>query len=299
MISETEFSSLCQKKIPNVLRLADGRNIWIYGAGIGGEIIQKVFGEYGIRISGYIDKRFREIDQKDGYKVKWIDSINHSSDFIVISLRGVEQNIIDLCLKTGFGIKDIYYIAAGTGNCNHSDIVIDGAKIGRYSYGYEGLLDSGLLLELGRYCSVNRTAAIYRNHNISAITSYPMINPVFVDWDTHIECKEAIDGQSIYFEEYNKPVSIGNDVWIGANVMIMPGTRIGDGAVLAGGAVVTKDVDDYCVVGGVPARPLKYRFKKEIIEKLMQIKWWNWEHKKIIRNIDCIYDVERFIRRFG
>ena len=69
---------------------------------------------------------------------------------------------------------------------------------------------------------------------------------------------------------------IGNDVWVGANVTILKGVSIGDGAVIAAGAVVTKDVEPYAIVGGVPAKFRKYRFDKEIVRKLLELQWWNY-----------------------
>ena len=71
-----------------------------------------------------------------------------------------------------------------------------------------------------------------------------------------------------------KPVHIGNDVWIGHRVIVMDGVTVGDGSVLASGAVVTKDVPPYAIVGGVPARLIKYRFEEEIRERLLKTKWW-------------------------
>ena len=74
-------------------------------------------------------------------------------------------------------------------------------------------------------------------------------------------------------------VKIGHDVWIGANAVIMRGVRIGHGAVVAAGAIVNKDVEPYSIVGGIPAKHIKYRFDKETIERLLQAEWWNYDVK--------------------
>jgi len=75
---------------------------------------------------------------------------------------------------------------------------------------------------------------------------------------------------------------IGHDVWIGANAVIMRGVKIGNGAVIAAGAIVNKDVEPYSIVGGVPARHLKYRFDKETIERLLKSEWWNLDISNFI-----------------
>ena len=94
----------------------------------------------------------------------------------------------------------------------------------------------------------------------------------------------------------NESVVIGNDVWIGADAIILPGVRIGDGAVIAAGAVVTKDVECYEVVGGNPARHIKYRFEQSTIDKLMKLQWWNWDEKKLRENIELFFQPEKFIQ---
>lgn len=81
-------------------------------------------------------------------------------------------------------------------------------------------------------------------------------------------------------------VVIGSDVWIGRNCLIMDGVTIGDGAIVAAGAVVTKDVPPYAVVGGVPAKVLKYRFPQEMIDRLMEIQWWSLPEEEITKRID-------------
>lgn len=83
---------------------------------------------------------------------------------------------------------------------------------------------------------------------------------------------------------YKGPVKIGNNVWIGDNVIILSGVTIGDGAVVGAGSVVTKDVPPFAIVAGVPAKVIKYRFSQKIINQLLEIKWWDWDEKKIKRN---------------
>lgn len=95
-------------------------------------------------------------------------------------------------------------------------------------------------------------------------------------------------------------IVIGNDVWIGAKSTIMSGIKISDGAVVGAGSTVTKDVPPYAIVAGNPAKIVKYRFSEDIIEKLLQIKWWEWDEKKIKENAMLMWssNVEIFIKKF-
>lgn len=103
-------------------------------------------------------------------------------------------------------------------------------------------------------------------------------------WKWHDEwCKD------IGFRESDLPVTIGNGVWIGIRCLILDGVTIGDGAIVAAGAVVTKDVPPFAVVGGVPAKVLKYRFSPEIIERLLEIQWWNLPDEEITRIKDIFH----------
>ena len=99
-------------------------------------------------------------------------------------------------------------------------------------------------------------------------------------------------GRSIHLDlsdlPYKGDTVIGNDVWIGMDTTIMPGIKIGDGAIIAAKSVVTRDVVPYTIVGGNPANKIKERFTNAIIEELLQIQWWHFDIEKITENIDAI-----------
>lgn len=97
-----------------------------------------------------------------------------------------------------------------------------------------------------------------------------------------------------YFQEYIE-TEIGNDVWIGANVIIPGGIKIGDGAIIAAGAVVTKDVPEYTIVGGVPAKFIQYRFNKDEIEFLLREQWWNRDVDWLQNNFKLFHNIENYM----
>ncbi len=143
-------------------------------------------------------------------------------------------------------------------------------------------------LIIGKFCMIASCVTFIMNganHLTKSISSYPFA--IFGEgW------KDAMDGKS-YPTKGN--TEIGNDVWIGFNSTIMPGIRIGDGAVIASNSTVTKDVEPYSIVGGNPAKEIRKRFTKEKTEQLLEIKWWDWEIEKITENIQNLTgdDVDR------
>ena len=126
-------------------------------------------------------------------------------------------------------------------------------------------------LEIGKFCSIGSGASFIlagnQGHNHKWISAYPFNPEIF---------SNAKDG----FQTKGDTI-IGNDVWIGTEAIIMPGVKIGDGAVIGTRAVVTKDVEPYTVVGGNPAKVIKKRFADKEIKQLLEIKWWNWNVEKI------------------
>jgi acetyltransferase-like isoleucine patch superfamily enzyme len=122
-------------------------------------------------------------------------------------------------------------------------------------------------IEIGRYCQFAPYAAVNTfNHPVNHISTY--IN------------KRLLDGLMGEYKTNDKTI-IGNNVWIGKNVIILGGIKIGDGAILAAGSVVTKDVPDFHIVAGVPAKIVKPRFSDSIIKELLDLQWWNKTEKEI------------------
>lgn len=119
-------------------------------------------------------------------------------------------------------------------------------------------------------------------------------------------CPEYYDAQAerdngFFAERRADRVIIGNDVWIGHGVIVLPGVAVGDGAVLAAGVVVTKDVPPYTIVGGVPAKVIRARFAADIAAQLQAIAWWNWPLEKLMANLADFQssDLRAFCQRHG
>ena len=91
-------------------------------------------------------------------------------------------------------------------------------------------------------------------------------------------------------------MQIGNDVWIGTGAILLDGVTIGNGAIVAAGAVVNKDVPPYAVVGGVPAKIIKYRFSEEIVKKLEESRWWEKEESWLLKNAEKFSNIEIFLK---
>lgn len=137
-------------------------------------------------------------------------------------------------------------------------------------------------LIVGRFCALAQGVKFIMNganHKLSGFSTYPF-NIFGHGW-------ERVEPQLADLP-YKGDTVVGNDVWIGYESLIMPGVKIGDGAIVAARSVVVGDVPPYAVVGGNPARVIRSRFAPDIIEALLDIAWWHWDAEKITRNLEHI-----------
>lgn len=142
---------------------------------------------------------------------------------------------------------------------------------------------NGDRLVIGRFCSIACGAKFMftsGNHSMQSLANYTF--PIFFD-EWGLDAKDICDAWD------NKgDTVIGNDVWIGYEAVIMPGVKIGDGAVIGTRALVTKDVPPYTIVGGVPAKPMRRRFDDATVEKLEALRWWDWDKDRLKRALPAI-----------
>jgi acetyltransferase-like isoleucine patch superfamily enzyme len=202
-----------------------------------------------------------------------------------------DEDIVELNSMTEFG---------GNKECYKT-------KIGKYSYG--PIAETSVMVEsVGAFCSFAEGSRVVGNHATQYITTHPMMyvgaeENNQVCWHSY----ERFCNNDWYFPGI-KPkgklkkahkVKIGNDVWFGKDVTVTNYSNIGNGVIAGAGAVITKDVPDYAIVMGVPARIVGYRYKPEQIEALNRIEWWNWSDDEIRERYDDFYlPIEKFIEKW-
>jgi virginiamycin A acetyltransferase len=194
----------------------------------------------------------------------------------------------------------------------YKDKVISRPKIivpyGRHSYGPQPKLMTNYLpglankmrgSKVGNFCSISSGLkfTFYGKHNYQWVSAYPFF-AFYSKWkyDNGKTCYNSGDIDDSRFQP--APIVIENDVWIASNVTVKEGVKIGNGAVVAMESLVTKDVPPYAIVGGNPARVIRYRFSEEQISELLKIEWWNWTDEKVTKFLPFILseDVDAFIR---
>lgn len=199
-------------------------------------------------------------------------------------LNTVFKNIIEFPLRIFSHISP--FVILRNSKVSRKSAILSGTRfydsnIGDYSYIGRNCLVTDT--QIGKFCSVADGCVIgAASHPIKYVSTSPVFH----------------DGKNILKKNFSKHkyisserTVIGNDVWIGLNVVIKSGVTVGNGAIIGAGAVVTTDVEPYSVVGGVPAKLIKYRFDKDKIEKLQRINWWDFSEEKlkyVAKDFNCL-----------
>lgn len=270
----------------------------IYPFGENGMLTKQILNNgFGIKEEWIIDNNFCEVN-KEIKPIEFLRKINVNEYIVLFTVSNpeIKENLRNNILK----------------HCNESNVVeifqirskeILRTKCGKYSYG--PLCNHHLVDSIGAFCSIAHGADVVPNHAIKYISTHP-----FIYQDEN--CNEIYDRYELYEDEKwyfpgikpqgnvpkFKKITIGNDVWIGKNVIIANGSNIGNGVIAGAGAVITKDVPDYAVVAGVPARIIRYRYTPEQIEKLNKVAWWDWSDEKIRECYDDFFlNINEFLEK--
>ena len=286
-------------------QLAAGKRIVIYGAGsLAEKYLNKNPWLYA-HLECFLSTQSTQRDFMGKKVIGLADFELNKSDFFIIVASSFYEEIIPNLERLGLKVEEdfiqIYRVIDPTTTNRR---MVAGVEVGKYSYGYEGHCYRGTLLKsIGAFCSINHSVKIGEfNHPLDKITTHPLLyvsKHELLGYEGVPGLLESEDLLDLYSLDSNRPVEIGNDVWIGANAIILPGVSLGNGAVVAAGAIVTKDVADYAIVAGVPAKVQRYRFTAEQIAILNRVKWWDWDDEVIKQQSHLIKDPAMFFATFA
>jgi acetyltransferase-like isoleucine patch superfamily enzyme len=174
----------------------------------------------------------------------------------------------------------------GRFNTLYPEVILSNVTLGDFTYVAERSRLTNTVF--GKYSSVG--PEVLSGLGMHPSRDFVSTHPIFFSTLKQAQISFVADS---YFNEFS-PIKIGNDVWIGARAIIMDGITIGDGAIVAAGAVVTKDVPSYAIVGGVPAKVLRYRFDEKEIKYLMEFKWWDRDVRWLRINATKFHNIQEF-----
>ena len=309
---DKRYSMLC-KRIEKALRQGK-RDFIIYPFGMNGMMAKKILNErYLIRERYILDNKLCAF-RSDIKSVAELSAFDAKNCLLLLTIENPKyyEEVLE-AVKPYFAVENILEVFSKENMENFAaedsspkQPAPPPTKVGKYSYG--PLTTNQYVEEVGAFCSFAVGTDVVPNHTRYCITTHPMtyagtgIAKLYTPPITYEMQKDApwyFPGVTPKGKSHKyRRIKIGNDVWLGRNVIITNYANIGDGVIAGAGAVITKDVPDYAIVAGVPARIIGYRFTAEQIKALKQIAWWNWSDDKIRQNYDDFFlSADAFIHK--
>jgi acetyltransferase-like isoleucine patch superfamily enzyme len=293
--------------LDNIIHIADKLEtgkVVVFGTGKGGRLVSAALQVSNIEVDFFVDNsqgdHNKEFLGKSYFNASALTE-DASIDFrILIASHTYASEIAIQLNDMGFEEGKTYFRAIPSrpdSNCPYflENTVVNDVPVGRYTYGY-GNFVSKYVCSVGSFSAISRQAYPVGNRRMDRVSMCMILYHAHPHSWQSLQDKASLD---LMEGGVDRSIVIGNDVWIATNAVIMKGITIGDGAVVGAGAIVNKDVPSYAIVAGVPARIIRYRFEPHIIEKLLEIKWWDWPIEKIRDNFDKFYDINAFVETFS
>lgn len=215
-------------------------------------------------------------------------NLKQNSRFYKIKKKLIGRKYEAQLLKLGSTVN-LKNVLVAYNNYISNQCNLNNVTLGDFSY--VGAASQLSNVKVGKFCSIADNVKIGLGfHPTDRVSTHPS----FYSNNKAFKCFANENS----FNEYKETV-IENDVWIGSNTIIFGGVTIHSGSIVAGGSIVTKDVEPYAIVGGNPAKLIKYRFEEGIIKKLLSVKWWNRDLNWIETNYKSFNDIELFLKLTG
>ena len=231
---------------------------------------------------------------------KWLEIIEKLSCLIPGTFNAIWYNIREhsqtAYVSRRFSGVEFRPLAYASGDCKFEAPcrICEGSRLNKVTMGRHTYCGAQCYLNhctIGRFCSIGNQVIIGPwLHPTDLVSTFPGFYHSY-RYTTNLRCNEEIKT----FSE----VRVGNDVWIGDRSIVLGGITIGDGAVIGAGAVVTKSVPPYAVQAGVPARTIRMRFEPSVVDRLLEIRWWDYDDETLLKYSRLFGDLSAFLEGFG
>nr|WP_300185816.1 CatB-related O-acetyltransferase [uncultured Agathobaculum sp.] len=285
----SEVTDLIKRAIEKLLD-QNIKSIIIYPYGeIGMEVKNILNNAYGIEEAFIVDNRLCKYNSKIQSSALF-EKISCSDYGIILST--LQMSLYESLFKNVSKYFPSDHIVVTQWHITPENIY---TKVGKYSYG-PICTDHPLIESIGAFCSFALGVDAVENHEMRYVSTHTII---YRDIQDKPFAFDGIRPKVELCKQYT-PSRIGNDVWLGKNVIITNGANIGNGVIAGAGSIITKDIPDYAVVVGAPARIIRYRYTPQQIEALNRIAWWDWSDNEIRERHDDFYlPIDDFIRKYA